>query len=228
MLFTNSIALMRKSELFRDLTKRECLEVLDRVRNFVIGYDKNEHVINQGEAVRYIGIVSMGTLTGIKNHYDGSAQVLRVYEEGDILGLDGAASRLSTTPVTIQAETYSTLLMLEYKELRGNDFLSGNIQRKIDENLVRVLADENIRLMYKVDVLSKRTLRERILAHLSVISEKRGTLQIDIGMNQEKFAQYLCVNQNVLCNELNKMRREGLIEYKRSTYTLLMTGLSKK
>ena len=226
--FTNSIDVMRQSELFRDLTRREGLEVLDRVRNFVMGYDKNEHIINQGEAVRYIGIVSMGTLTGLKNHYDGSVQLLRVYEEGDTVGLDGAASHLSTTPVTIQAETYSSLLNFEYKDLRCGGSLPEVTQRKIDENLIRVLADENIKLMYKVDVLSKRTLRERVLAHLSLISEKRGSLQIDIGMNQEKFAQYLCVNQNVLCHELNKMRREGIIEYKRSKYTLLMAGSSKK
>ena len=74
--------------------------------------------------------------------------------------------------------------------------------------------------MYKIDVLSKRTLQERVLTYLSVISEKKGKDTFDISMNQEQFAQYLCVNRSVLSKELNKMRQKGLIDYRKNWYTI--------
>lgn len=87
--------------------------------------------------------------------------------------------------------------------------------------MVNILSNENIRLMYKIDTLSKRSLRDRITTYLSIIREKRHVDTFDIGMTQEQFAQYLCVNRSVLSSELNKMRKEGLIDFTKSTYTVL-------
>ena len=86
--------------------------------------------------------------------------------------------------------------------------------------MAKILSDENIKIMYKVDVLSKRTIRERITTHLSIISEKRNSRTFDIGMTQEQFAQYLCINRSTLSKELNNMRREGLITFSGSRYTI--------
>ena len=40
-------------------------------------------------------------------------------------------------------------------------------------------------------------------------------------MSREQMAQYLCVNRSALSNELNKMKREGLIDFKRGQFWLL-------
>ena len=86
--------------------------------------------------------------------------------------------------------------------------------------MTKILSDQNIKIMYKVDVLSKRTIRERIITYLSIISEKRNSHTFDIGMTQEQFAQYLCINRSTLSKELNDMRREGLISFYKTTYTI--------
>ena len=75
-------------------------------------------------------------------------------------------------------------------------------------------------MMYKTDVLSRRTLRERVTTYLSIIREKRGSDTFDIGMTQEQFAQYLCVNRSALSKELNAMRREKLIDFRKTVYTI--------
>jgi CRP-like cAMP-binding protein len=75
--------------------------------------------------------------------------------------------------------------------------------------------------MYKIDVLSKRTLQEKILTYLSLIREKNCADTFEIDMNQEQLAQYLCVNRSVLSKELNLMRKNGLIQYQGKCYTVL-------
>jgi CRP-like cAMP-binding protein len=78
--------------------------------------------------------------------------------------------------------------------------------------------------MYKIDVISKRTLKERILTYLSIMKEKRDDSLIDIGMNQEEFAQYLCVNRSTLSTELNQMKKAGLIDYNKNSYRVIDKG----
>ena len=40
-------------------------------------------------------------------------------------------------------------------------------------------------------------------------------------MNREQLAQYLCVNRSALSNELNIMKREGIIDFNKREITLL-------
>mgnify|MGYP001029992333 CR=1 FL=1 len=86
-------------------------------------------------------------------------------------------------------------------------------------------ADELIKSMYKIDVLSKKTIEEKVLAHISILSEKRGSDTVDIGMTQEQFARYLCVNRSVLTKKLNQMRQAGIIRYKKTEFTIIRNGI---
>jgi CRP-like cAMP-binding protein len=49
---------------------------------------------------------------------------------------------------------------------------------------------------------------------------RRADQTVSIGMNQEEFANYLCVDRSSLSYELNLMKKEGVIDYKGKTYTL--------
>jgi CRP-like cAMP-binding protein len=63
--------------------------------------------------------------------------------------------------------------------------------------------------------------RGRIMVYLSILSEKRGSLTENINMNQEELSQYLCVDRSSLSYELNKMRKEGILDFRKKTYTLM-------
>ena len=70
-------------------------------------------------------------------------------------------------------------------------------------------------------MISKHGLRDRIMAHLLIMQRKRDAEVFDIRMSQEQLAQYLCVNRSALSYELNKMKKEGLIDFKKSKFKIL-------
>jgi CRP-like cAMP-binding protein len=116
-----------------------------------------------------------------------------------------------TSPATLTSRADSTVLFIPYAKILESDGVRTEVKKTIMTNCGEILSNELIRLMYKIDVLSKRMLRERILTYLSLMRERTGSDTVDIGMNQEQFAQYLCVNRSVLSKELNQMRRSGLM-----------------
>lgn len=216
----NLIAVLKKSRIFHGLDDAEIEAVCDIIKPSEKEYVKNQIIVSQGEPVRRIGVLKRGNAISMKYHFDGNTQILRIYNEGEVFSLDTVNTSLATSPVTLMSQTDTVIVFIPYEGIFEMDSISTAVKEKIMINCSEILSNELIRLMYKIDVLSKRTLRDRILTYLSLISERSSSKTFHIGMNQEQFAQYLCVNRSVLSNELNKLRKSGLIDYKGGRFTL--------
>ena len=57
--------------------------------------------------------------------------------------------------------------------------------------------------------------------YLNVLAKKSGGNTVQVKMSREQMARYLCVNRSALSNELNKMKREGIIDFHRGTFRIL-------
>lgn len=215
------ISVLKNSRIFQGLTAGELEKVCQAVMPTEKEYSKNQIIMNQGEPVHKIGILKRGSAISTKYHFNGNAQILRIYHQGEVLLLEAVNTTLLTSPVTLISQTDSVVVFVPYTEILNKDSISPKIKEVILSNCSEILSNELIRLMYKIDVLSKRTLRERILTYLSLIRERSGSSTFEIGMNQEQLAQYLCVNRSVLSKELNQMRKSGLIDYKGDRFTVL-------
>jgi CRP-like cAMP-binding protein len=75
--------------------------------------------------------------------------------------------------------------------------------------------------MNKVDILSKKTLREKISTYLLQEAGKQNNPYFDITLGRVQLAEYLCADRSALTRELNKMRNEGLIDYDKNSFHIL-------
>jgi cyclic nucleotide-binding domain protein len=99
------------------------------------------------------------------------------------------------------------------------------------ENMYELLAKKNGQLMQTLDILSKDTLREKILSYLQLRPEglqappglpptAAVTLTVDLPLNKSELAHYLNVNRSSLCRELTAMEKDGLLSVTGNRYTL--------
>ncbi len=208
--------ILKKSGLFDRLSDRECELLFNMIAISEKSYSKREIIVHEGSEVQHFFIVKKGKVIGEKFHIEGETDLLNVFEEGEILGLEAASSTFKTSPLTYTADTEATVIMIEIASI-----LSCPLKEIILENIIHLLSDISIRQMYKIQVISKHGLRERIMAHLLIMQRKRNTEVFDIRMSQEQLAQYLCVNRSALSYELNKMKKEGIIDFKKSKFKIL-------
>ena len=211
---------IRSSTLFKNISETDFDMICHELKPHIRMYSEDETILIQGDVIEKISIIAAGKVLSVKYHYDGTSQILQTFRKNDIIGLEAVSSTFFTSPSMLIAETDCTLAFFRYSEFFTTPVISNTCKIILLQNMAKILSDENIKIMYKVDVLSKRTIRERITTHLSIISEKRNSRTFDIGMTQEQFAQYLCINRSTLSKELNNMRREGLITFSGSRYTI--------
>jgi len=216
----DTIEFLKKTNLFKNLDDINIDGMLEFLMPTIKEYEKNQIIVGQGNKVDKIGVIVSGTILCIKDHYNGDTQILRIYKELGVLSLDAINTTFQTSPVSLISKTNCIILFLNYSRLMDSNDVDSHIKEIVLKNNSEILGNDLVKLMYKIDVLSKRTLEERVLTYLSVICEKKNTETIDISMNQEQFAQYLCVNRSVLSKELNRMRKNGIIDYERNKYTI--------
>lgn len=209
------INLMQKSELMNHFSREECATLCSEVKPHLKQFSKNEIIIYEGDEMNFIGIIRAGMVHAEKFHTEGFVDLLHVYEAGDIFGLDTAATKTRIAPVTFIADKSSSVLLLSIDKIKNC-----SMKERILENIIFMLADDNIKKVFKIEILSKKGLRERILTYLRMRQHKLGCNTFHIRMTQVQFAQYLCVNRSALTYELNQMRKEGVIDFKRDHYTI--------
>lgn len=85
-----------------------------------------------------------------------------------------------------------------------------------------MIAKKNIILNKKVDLMAKKTIREKVLAYLSSQALVNNSKIFNIPYNRNQLAEYLGVDRSALSSELSKMQKDGLISYYRNTFKLLI------
>jgi CRP-like cAMP-binding protein len=72
-----------------------------------------------------------------------------------------------------------------------------------------------------VEVISKRSIREKILAYLSIQAQQQGSRYLDLPLGRVELAEYLCVDRSALTRELVRMKEDGLIDFDRNCFRIL-------
>ena len=146
--------------------------------------------------------------------------LLRSYPE-DIFGETFACGEDSLSVVSFEAVRDSKVLFLSFCRVMHTCTHACVFHQTLIENMVRIIARKNRELMRKVEVVSKKSLREKILAYLSIQSQTQGASRFEVPLGRVEWAEYLCADRSALTRELAKMKDEGLIDYNRNTFEIL-------
>ena len=68
--------------------------------------------------------------------------------------------------------------------------------------------------------MAQKTIRDKILSYLSFYAIKQKSYEFEIPFSRQQLADYLYVDRSALSNELSKMRRDGLIEFRKNIFKL--------
>jgi len=208
------------SRLFRGLPYDEFSAALIRGRARGARYERGATVAEAESRRDEFMVLLSGRVQGVREHEEGGQDFVQLFVPGEIIGLDIVCSETRKCPFRLQALDDADLVFIDY-----DGMFFGNIPRsseqKLRDGVTRSLANESLRRLHKIDVLYRRALRERVMVYLKNLSSLTGAETIELNMDREQFSQYLGVNRSALSHELSCMQKEGLIMFRRSSFTLI-------
>lgn len=210
-----------RSPLFLGIRPEDMEGMLGCIGYYVREYKKGEIIAFEAETINHVGVVLKGSVDMIKEDVWGNrTMLLRSYVE-DVFGETFACGEDSLSVVTFVAAEDSKVMFLSFCRVMHTCTHACIFHQTLIENMVRIIARKNRELMRKIEVVSKKTLREKILAYLSIQSQTQGASRFEIPLGRVEWAEYLCADRSALTRELAKMKDEGLIDYQRNSFEIL-------
>lgn len=213
---TDYLESIEKTGLFRYLGDADYGTVWDELKISSRKFDDQQTIYLHGDDVRRVGVVHSGIVKGEKFHEEGTSHLVHVYSEGEAFAFEGAFSRKKTSPMDYISEGESVVIFFDIDAIYNSTY-----ERQLMKGLTELLANDSIKKMYRIETLSQKGLRDRIMTHFRILAEKSGTNTINLNMSRYQLAYYLCVNRSALSHEINEMQREGIIKMDKKKIILL-------
>ena len=214
------ISKLNKCLLFNGIKAEELTALLGCMRSKIIEFGKNKIVMQEGKIFDKLGILLEGNLQIVKYDYLGNRTIISTVKPLQIFG--EAFSCVKTKfPMNVEATEKSKVLFLISDRI-SNPCLNGCVfHKQLINNLLHILAHKNINLTQKIECMSKRTTKEKLLTFLALESIKQNSKEFYISYNRQSLADYLGVERSAMSAELSKLRKDGIIEYNKNWFKLI-------
>ena len=207
--------------LFEGVSREDRAAMLQCMQARAVDVAKGEAVFRAEGPAEYVGILLSGGVRVFREDFDGHRTIQVAVRPGDLFGETFACAGLSRLPVTAEADRPSRVLLLRMKRLIETCPSACGFHNRVVMNLLKAMAAKNLLLNQKLEITSRRTTREKLLAYLSAQARAAGSDSFVIPFDRQGLADYLGVDRSALSAEIGKLRREGVIESDRSAFTLL-------
>lgn len=215
------ITTMQSLPLFQNMKKENLMNLLKCLTYSIQTYKKGKTISISDEPVKTIGIVLHGCVHMVKEDIWGDKTILVFIEKGQIFGETFTCGSNYISTVSFLSAQNSTILYLPFHRVMHQCSNSCLFHHMLIENMVKMIADKNVALMKKAEIISQKTLRKRILTYLHIESINQHSNQITLSMGRVEMAEYLSTDRSALTRELNHMQKDGLIKFHKNTFTLL-------
>lgn len=209
-----------QSSLFEGISAEERRSLLGCMGYRVKSFPKGSFVVLEDENVSQIGIILSGVVDMVKEDLWGNRTMLLRMKKNEVFGETFACGEERNSAVSFVASQASEILFMSFCRVMRSCSRSCEFHHRLSDNLVGIMANKNRELLRKVEVVTKRTTREKLLAYLSIQGQLQGASTFTIPLSRVELAEYLCVDRSAMTRELVKMREEGLIEYEKNRFTM--------
>lgn len=207
--------------LFRGLSTEDLLGMKDCLRFFRSNYKKGQVILMESEHMHHVGIVLSGKVDMIKEDVWGGKTLLARMGKDELFGESFACGSDTQSAVTFLASEDTSVLFLPFCKMMRTCSHSCEFHNKLIENMVSIIADKNRTLMRKVEIISQRSLRDKILTYLSFQAQKSGSRYFCIDLDRGELAEYLCADRSAVSRELSAMKQEGILDFDKKHFRIL-------
>ena len=206
--------------LFRDMNQEDIASALARFHARVTEYEKGAVIIHAGDRTRSLALVLEGSVTIQSDDLWGNRTILTMIGAGGLFA-ETYALLHETLLVDAVANTRSEILFLDIAKLyelskTENPWIVPFLSR-----LLTIAAKKNLTLASRSFDTAPKTVRGRVMSYLNSVALKKHARSFEIPFDRQQLADYLNVERTALSKELGKMKREGLIDFRKNQFAIL-------
>ncbi len=214
--------LLSASPLFEGIGREDFSSVLRCLGARTNSFEKGEALFFEGDVVTELGLLVSGRLHLLRSDIRGNTSLVMEIVPPELFAEAVVCGGLGRMPVSVVAREASEVLTLDYKKVVTTCTAACDFHAKLIRNMIGVLARKNIMMSAKIEHMSKRTTREKLLSYLNDVARQKGKRAFAIPFTRQELADYLCVERSALSAEMSKLKASGVLDYRKNNFELLL------
>ena len=216
------IPLLKQTFLFDNCTDTDVYHIVECLCGHVKKYQKNQIIYNLYDNVEYAGVVLTGEINAVMVNSNDNELVIRKFTDGGLFCADYACIPDEKSDVQIVTKKDSLVLFLKTSNLFLDSAIRCEHASKATANLLKESVRNNIFQTRKVQILSQKHIRERLMLYFNGLRDNSTdkNKHIHIPFNRQELADYLGVERSALSREMGRMKDEGIIDYNKQDIIL--------
>lgn len=197
--------------LFKELLPDEIEKFVKFTGTTVKRYPRGERVLEAFTPNANIGVIVRGEAQLLALDRLGNETVGHSLESGSMFGTVSAILGEDLVATSVQLTTDAVIMWLPYRSLLIAGPKLGRMHGIVMKNLLEAFSRKNVLMMQKVELLSQKTLRERMILYLLQRERRQGSERVRVP-GRVQLAKELECNRSALTREISQMQADGLIE----------------
>ncbi len=211
---------LKSTKIFAFADEFECQAMMYCFKTRFKMFDKSERIVSAGEPTGEVVLILKGS--AIIENIDslGEISIISRVGVGDIFGLEEINNSAGEYKNSLVAKEKCFVMFMNAHRLLNMCDNKCRRHQFVIRNILELLNDRNRAMFEKLQIMAKKSTREKLLAYFSLCAEKANNSYFEIPFNKTELANYLSVDRSAMSSELSKLRQEGIIDYDKKEYHL--------
>ena len=196
--------------LFENISEKNILKLKHILMSTTSKYPKGVNILSNVNRDDFIVIIDSGSIDLIYTDYEGNKTVLEELQKGEMFG--SLTSSLHSEEITCMTKEETQITIIEYDQITNDEIITSDFYIIFIKNLIRILIEQISNRNNRIELLTKKTTRDKLLAYFQKESQKKGNKAFSLQTPFTEIASYLSVDRSAMTRELKYLKEEGFIE----------------
>lgn len=197
--------------MFNGIEENDVKKMLTCFEAKKLHFKKDSTILSNIANNTQVGVIESGSAIIIRYNYNGSRTIVERLTEGDTFG---SFSQAYTEELYVISEDETDVILFNYDKMINRCKKNCEYHNQIIDNMLQVLSQKMQNYNERIEVLTKKTIRDKLLAYFNILTKKQITKNIILPFNLTDLADYLSIDRSAMMREIKNLKEEGLIEAK--------------
>ena len=192
------------SPLFRDVSEesQQAMRTCFDMREY--SFRAGEVIYDFSEGRNMVGVLTQGAAVIERIDHQGSRTILERLERGGVFGEMLMFENVAGDSITVVAEEPCRVWLM------AADQVTKRCENACAHHTL--VAEKATSLYERVEVLSRRSIRDKLLCYFSLLAAKSRGGEFSLPFSLSALADYISTDRSAMMRELKKMRDEKLVD----------------
>ena len=212
---------LEKNPLFQDIRYEDYLQMFSCFQAQEKSYRPDDLIYDFGDpASQAVGVLERGEASLVRIDQEGVATVLEELGPGGVFGKSLAFSGSERDSLEVICRTACDVVFINYSQILKRCERACTHHSLLVQNMLRLISGKAQALSERVDVLSRRSIRDKLLCYFRQLAEKEQSRTIQLPFSLSVLADYIATDRSAMMRELKRLKEEGVLKSEGRRITL--------